>query len=203
MNAYAHTIPIKTNTKAAMRLLFAQKEDRRFLGLTAMEWIAVLATMIAWLPVAAFAADSCMGSVCVDQAWARATPGNAKTAAIYMTIANKGAVADKLSGASTPAAEHAQVHQTTMSGNMAHMDMVGSIDIPAGGKVTFAPDGYHVMLTDLKAPLKEGSSFVVTLEFAKSGKLDVPVSVLSAGATGPSGGVDHPGGMSGMPGIGH
>ena len=39
------------------------------------------------------------------------------------------------------------------------------LDLPAGKSVELKPGGYHVMLIDLKAPLKEGESVPLTLVF--------------------------------------
>ncbi len=44
----------------------------------------------------------------------------------------------------------------------------------------------HVMLTDLKQPLKAGDSFPLTLTFEKAGLRDVIVKVERLGAMGPT-----------------
>jgi hypothetical protein len=59
-----------------------------------------------------------------------------------------------------------------------------TVDIPAGGTVDFSPTGRHLMLVGLKAPLKEGESFLVTLKFDKGGTQNTVVKVLGANATG-------------------
>ncbi|MCE9681730.1 copper chaperone PCu(A)C [Halomonas sp. M5N1S15] len=41
--------------------------------------------------------------------------------------------------------------------------------------------GYHLMLMDLVAPLREGDSFPLTLTFAERGEIDIHVRVQSAG----------------------
>jgi periplasmic copper chaperone A len=41
----------------------------------------------------------------------------------------------------------------------------------------FQPGGLHVMLLDLKAPLKEGEHFPVTLTFEKAGQVTISVAV--------------------------
>jgi periplasmic copper chaperone A len=52
------------------------------------------------------------------------------------------------------------------------------------------------MLVGLKRPLVKGEHVKATLEFAKSGKVDVDYAVGDIGAPGPSGGM---GGMPSMP----
>ena len=59
-----------------------------------------------------------------------------------------------------------------------------AIDIPAGGTVNFGPGGRYFNLTGLKAPLKEGESFLLTLKFDKAGTSSTAVKVLGTGATG-------------------
>jgi copper(I)-binding protein len=54
-----------------------------------------------------------------------------------------------------------------MQGDMMKMQHVPSVEIPAGGEVTFAPMAYHVMLLNLKdrSLLSDGKRFPLTLHF--------------------------------------
>ncbi len=45
-------------------------------------------------------AQTSTNTITVEQAWARATPGGARTGAVYMTLTNSGASADRLLSAS-------------------------------------------------------------------------------------------------------
>jgi periplasmic copper chaperone A len=119
----------------------------------------------------------------VTDAWARATPGGAQTAAAYVTITS--AAGDRLTGASTPAAKDAQLHTTTMDGNVMKMRQVDGIDLPAGQTVALKPGGYHIMLMGLAQPLKEGQTFPLTLTFDKAGTREVTVAVQKVGSMGP------------------
>lgn len=122
----------------------------------------------------------------ITKAWARATPAGAQTAAAYVTVESP--AGDRLTGASTPAAQKADIHEMTMDGNVMKMRQVDGVDLPAGKAVSLKPGGYHIMLTSLAKPLKEGESFPLTLDFAKAGTKQVEVSVEKVGAMGPSGG---------------
>jgi periplasmic copper chaperone A len=64
--------------------------------------------------------------------------------------------------------------------------------------MTFAPGGYHIMLMGLKQALVAGTTFPVTLTFAKAGEVTATVSVQKVTATMPT--MDH-GGMGAMPGM--
>ena len=125
------------------------------------------------------------GSVEVDKAWARATPAGAKTAALYMTLVNKGNAEDHLVTVSTPAAGKAEVHSTTTENGVTHMAPVAALTVKPGTPMVLKPGGYHVMLMDLKAPLVAGQSFTLSLTFEKAGKVDATATVEKVGATAP------------------
>jgi copper(I)-binding protein len=101
----------------------------------------------------------------------------ANTAAVYLSIMNHGADDDALVSATTPAAEQATIHETTMENDVMKMSEVERLAIPAGSTVDLKPAATHLMLTGLRAPLKEGETVALTLTFEKSGevKIDVPV----------------------------
>jgi len=130
----------------------------------------------------------------VKNAWARSTPAGAKIGAAYLTV--QSSAGDRLTGASTPAAQTAQLHTMSMEGGVMKMRQVDGIDLPAGQPVTLKPGGYHIMLMGLGQPLKAGQSFPLTLTFAKAGSQTVNVTVQNVGAMGPGG----QGGME-MPGM--
>ncbi len=54
-----------------------------------------------------------------------------------------------------------------------------------GETMVLKPDALHVMLVGLKAPLKDGERFPLTLRFARGGEVTVDVAVGKAGAMGP------------------
>lgn len=132
------------------------------------------------LSCAAFAQQD---DVQISNAWARATPGGAQTAAAYVTLESPSG--DRLTGASTPVAQKAEIHEMTMDGNVMKMRPVAGVDLPAGKPVALKPGGYHLMLSGLAKPLKEGDTFPMTLDFAKAGERQVQVSVAKIGAMGP------------------
>jgi copper(I)-binding protein len=121
-------------------------------------------------------------SVTCDQAWARPTAGAGTTGAAYFTLTNNGGP-DALVGASTPIAASASAHETIDDAGVMKMRPAPSIALAPGQQVTFRPSGYHVMLIGLKAPLKAGDSFPLTLSFAHAQPVTVTVKV-QAGAAG-------------------
>ncbi len=139
--------------------------------------------------------------VAVGHAWSRATPPNATSAAAYVTLTDEGQP-DSVTGVSTPVAAMAEVHETTNDGGVMKMRPVGPLALEPGKPVTFAPGGYHIMLTGLKQPLKQGDQFPLTLTFAHAAPVTVTVAVAGIGASAEPmdhagmdhGGMDH-GGM--------
>jgi copper(I)-binding protein len=59
------------------------------------------------------------------------------------------------------------------------------LEIPAGGTVTLAPTGHHLMFPGLKQPLTPGETVKATLTFAHAGSVTVTFAVGSIGAMGP------------------
>jgi periplasmic copper chaperone A len=145
---------------------------------------AVLFT-VPFVAVVAAAGDTSGVDVKASDAWARATAPGAGVAAVYLVIQG-GAREDRLVNVKTARAAMAQVHSVTTEAGVSRMrEMTDGVVIPARGTVTFAPQGLHIMLMGLQAPLVAGESFTVTLEFAAAGKREVEVQVQPATATGP------------------
>jgi periplasmic copper chaperone A len=137
----------------------------------------------------AFAEEVRAGDLVITQPWSRATPGGAKIGGGYVTIENKGSVPDRLIGGSTDIADTVQIHQMTMNnGVMTMRAMQNGLTIEPGKTVKLAPGGYHLMLVDLKSPLKQGDKVPVTLEFEKAGKVKLSFDVQGIGSQGPAGG---------------
>lgn len=131
--------------------------------------------------------------VSVEAPFARASAGPARNGAAYLTLKNAGGHADRLIGASTPAAERAELHTHIKDGDIMKMRQIEAVDVPAGGMAMLEPGGDHVMLMGLKAPLKEGESFPLTLIFENAGEVTVDVAIGAVGAMEGHGGMSHHG----------
>ena len=150
--------------------------------------LALAALAAALASTSARAEDVKAGDLVITQAWTRATPNGAKIGGGYLTIENKGAAADKLVGVSAEIAGKSEVHEMAMDNGVMKMRMLDKgLVIDPGKTVKFAPGGYHLMLQELKGPLKEGEKVPVTLEFEKAGKVAVSLDVQGVGAQGPAG----------------
>lgn len=131
--------------------------------------------------------------IAVSNPFSRASAPQAKAGAAFMTVTID-AGSDKLIGASSPVADKVELHTHLMQDGVARMRPVeGGIDVTAGTPTELKPGGQHIMLIGLKAPLKQGDSFPVTLKFEKAGDVLVTVPVQGPGAMGPMQGHDHGG----------
>ncbi|GAB4365407.1 MAG: hypothetical protein Kow00114_22630 [Kiloniellaceae bacterium] len=120
--------------------------------------------------------DFTLGALKIDHPWARASAGPARNSAAFMTIHNAGD-ADRLLAAAADVSERVELHTHMMEGNVMKMRQVEAIEVPANGTAELQPGGFHVMLIGLKAPLKEGESFPLTLTFEKAGTITLDIAV--------------------------
>ncbi|MFM7347906.1 MAG: copper chaperone PCu(A)C [Erythrobacter sp.] len=129
------------------------------------------------------ATETAASSIAVTDPWSRETAEGQNAGGAFMTIANTGTVADRLTGGSSPVAGRVEIHTMTMEGDVMKMrQLEDGLDVPAGGEVTLKPGSFHVMLMDLKQPLKAGDTVPLTLTFAGAGTVETQLEVRPAGA---------------------
>jgi len=158
--------------------------------------LAGLAAIFALVLVGpASAEDVKAGDLVITQAWTRATPNGAKIGGGYLTIENKGTTPDRLVTGTGDIAGRMEIHEMAMdNGVMKMRPLDKGLAIEPGKTVKLAPGGYHLMMFDLKNPLKQGEKVPVTLQFEKAGKVTVSLDVQGVGAQAPAGD-DHSGHM--------
>lgn len=119
-----------------------------------------------------------------------ATPSQVSTGAVYFrSLRNTGKTPDRLLSASSPVAARVGLHTMNMDGNVMRMREVPAIELPARSETKMGhaqTNGYHLMLEGLKAPLKDGDRFDLTLRFEKAGERTVQIWVQQ-----PRGGTAH------------
>ncbi len=133
----------------------------------------------------ALAEDPRIGSLVIEKPWARASIGTSRPAAAYLTIRNEGGESDTLLTVRTPLSGKSEVHATTNDNGVMRMGPAGPVEIPAGGEVSLAPGGLHIMMMKLQAPLIKGESIEITLEFQRTGEITVTAPIYGPGATRP------------------
>jgi copper(I)-binding protein len=144
--------------------------------------LPLLAALV--LPQPALAHDYSAGDLRIGHPYARSTPPGARVGGAYLSVDNKGKTADRLLRASTSRAGTTELHSMSMDGNIMRMRQVPAIEVAAGASVKLAPGGLHIMLMDLKQPLKTGDKFPMTLVFERAGEVKVDIVVEDAQAQG-------------------
>lgn len=113
------------------------------------------------LALAVFAAQA-MAEVGVKDPWVRGTVAGQKATGAFMELtSSENAV---LLGAASPVAGVVEVHEMSMDKGVMKMRALPRLDLPAGKAVALKPGSYHIMLMDLKQPLKKGEAVPLTLK---------------------------------------
>ena len=144
------------------------------------------AALLASFSLSAHGQDYSLGTLTIAHPYSLPTPPGAVTGAAYIKdVSNRGPGEDKLVGASTPIADHIELHVMRMDGDVMRMRHVPSIAIEPGQHVAMNPgNGYHLMLVGIKRPFKVGDRIPLTLQFEKAGRVDVMLSVQERGSSG-------------------
>ena len=143
------------------------------------------------LPLPAAAEPYKAGALVIEKIFAR--PSMARNGATYATIVNTATQPDRLIRVTSPRSAKVEMHTMTMQGDIMRMREVPGIDLPGSGRLEMKPgEGLHIMLVGLNGPLNDGESFPMTLQFERSGKVDVVVPVEKAQAA-KGGHTDHSG----------
>ena len=122
------------------------------------------------------AAQAWAGNVVVSNASALATAPGQETAAIRLTITSK--TEARLVAIASPVAGAVEIHGMTHENGMMKMRALEFLPLPAGKKVRLGTSGNHVMLLNLKNPLKAGDNvpLTITVEYADKRKEKVNVN---------------------------
>lgn len=123
-----------------------------------------------------------VGDVEIEDAWARATAPGQTGAAAYMTIVNDSDEDVRLMGASSDLGT-ASLHRTLIEDGVASMrPIVGGLTVSAGESARLEPQGDHVMITGLTAPLEAGTTFDLMLDFETGEDRTITVEVVEPGS---------------------
>ena len=147
-----------------------------------MKILTALLLASAFGSLAAWAHDYALKSLKIDHPFARATPPGAKTGGVFVSVENTGTEPDRLLGVSSPVAGVAELHQMSVDAGVMRMRGVATLEVRPGETLQLKPGGYHVMLSELRQPLKVGDRFPMTLTFQNAGAVEVLVWVEAMGA---------------------
>ncbi len=133
-----------------------------------------------------WAADYDVGSLRVEQPWARATPKGAQVGVGYMTLRNRGSVTDKLTCVSAEVAARCEIHtMAEKDGVLTMRPLPDGLEIKPGETVELKPGSFHVMFVELRTPLERGKPVKGVLKFEKAGPVNIEFEVAPVGAPGP------------------
>ena len=121
----------------------------------------------------------------VEDAWVRGTVATQKATGAFMRLTPSANA--RLVAAESPVAGVVEIHEMAMEKDVMKMRQVPGLDLAAGRTMELKPGGYHVMLMDLKQPLKGGENVPITLVFEDAAKqrftqqIEAPVTALGGG----------------------
>lgn len=137
-----------------------------------------LSLLAAGLMVSLGALAGAADSVTVQDPYVRLAPPNAPATGAFMVIRNGGDKDVKVVKASNPASKVTELHTHLNEGGVMKMRPVPAIEVKAKGEAVLKPGGLHVMLIDLKAPMKEGDVVPITLSFDDGSSKQVDAKVV-------------------------
>lgn len=137
-----------------------------------------LSILVAGLLFSAGVFAAAADHVSVKDPYVRLAPPNAPTTGAFMVIRNDGDQDIQLVKAANPASRVSELHTHLHEGGVMKMRPVAAIDIKAKGEALLQPGGLHVMMIDLKAPLKEGDVVPITLTFGDGSSKQVDAKVM-------------------------
>lgn len=120
------------------------------------KWLSMV-----WLSAALASTAVQAQEVSVSDPWVRGTVPAQKATGAFMELKSKNGAA--LVSAASPVAGTVEIHEMAIENNVMKMRAIPKLDLPAGKAVQLKPGGYHVMLMDLKQPLKKGETVPITL----------------------------------------
>jgi copper(I)-binding protein len=123
-------------------------------------------------------------SITIDNAWVRLAAVPKNPAAAYFTI-HGGSKDETLLSVDTAVAIRSEMHESMDSGGMSTMKPFGSVTIPAGGTVTFAPGGKHVMFFDMNPGITPGTRVPMLFTFADGEHIEISGRGIGAGDPAP------------------
>jgi hypothetical protein len=143
---------------------------------------ATLAALALTASAPLFAAGSAADNVTVDNPYVRLVPPGQAVTGAFMVFRNGDDKDHQVVKADSPASRVAELHTHINEGGMMKMRPVKDIEVKAKGEATLQPGGLHIMLIDLKKPLKEGENVAisVTFEDGSSKKFEAPVRKVQA-----------------------
>lgn len=111
----------------------------------------------------------------ISNAWVKSTLPGTTVSAAYMQIQSSRAM--KLVKVDAPVAGLVELHNMSMKDGVMEMKAMDAVEVPAGKPVTLKPGGMHVMMMNVKQPIKPGDKVALTLTFEGADKKPIVVKL--------------------------
>ena len=118
--------------------------------------------------------------IVVRDAWIREPPPRSPAAG-YLVVENRGGESVELVAVATEAAEQTEIHVMEYKNDRMTMRRVEGLQVPAGGEVALKPGGTHLMLMELRQPLRDGDEVELVLRFGDGTERRTQVPVRKKG----------------------
>ena len=130
---------------------------------------------LAVLASAAVGAEPCAPTI--EKAWIRAAPPGAASLAGYLVLRNACQAPVAVTGIESRDFAAPMIHRSVEDAGVSRMRAAGTLEVPAGGELHFAPGGLHLMLMSPKRAFAEGDVARLRLVLADGRRLYVEVPV--------------------------
>lgn len=113
----------------------------------------------------------------VRDAWVRPAPPDGRMTAAYFVIENPGSAPAALTGVECAAFSLAEIHETVVVDGMSRMRERPRVEVPAGGALSLAPGGLHVMLMRPVGSMPSEGEVPLVLVFEDGRRIEVSAPV--------------------------
>ncbi len=118
--------------------------------------------------------------IVVRDAWIREPPPRSPAAG-YLVVENRGGESIAWVAVETEVAEQTEIHVMEYKDDRMTMRRVAELPIPAGEEVALEPGGTHLMLMELRQPLRDGDEVELVLRFGDGTERRVQMRVQKKG----------------------
>ena len=112
-----------------------------------------------------------------EGAWIAEAPPSSRVMVAYMEINNPGEQMAKVVSATSESYKRISFHQTKNEGNMAKMEHMSTLTIPAKGKLVLEAGSHHIMLFNPVKKLKAGDQVNLNLKLENGDIVNLVVPV--------------------------
>jgi hypothetical protein len=107
----------------------------------------------------------------------KAIPPGTNNSAAYFNIENHSDEDIAITQVSSDGARITEFHQHVMEQGLMKMNKLDSLNIPANSRVELKPGHYHLMLIQLKQPIRPGDKIKITLGLSSGESFTITATV--------------------------